>query len=281
MGQVWFGTKEYAQWIADPAVNMEAGKTGYSGVANFLNGGAWVRRSKAAARKFSFSWTTKKRDRVQAILDYADGVYGPGPFYYCNPFAMNRNMLPAYFAAPYMNGYDGPALVDGNRPTLTSTGPVTNGYPLESAIYNVNTGSSVPSVFIPIPPGHRAHVGVHGANLSGNTQVVVREHSGSSVGSNIGMTWLAKTAAPTNWISSSGRTGITVALNATTNGSMRIDGMVVQVLPEGAVSPVGGFVSGWGTSGLSFVDQPVVSEYSAALDMVGVSAEMIETEAWS
>lgn len=280
MGQVWFGTKEYMQWVADPTVDVSAGKVGFATQMNFLSGGVWVRTSKAAARKFSFSWGTKKRERVQPILDYADGMYGPGPFYYVNPFAMNTNMLPAYWAAPYINAYDGPLLVDGNRPTIT-TGTVTNGYPYESATYTLTTTSVVPSVFIPIPPGHTAHVGVHGANLTGTNAVTVREHTGASVGAPINMTFLAKTANPTNWTSAGTTTGITISMRSTANGTMRLDGLVVQVLPSGSVSPVGGFISGQGTAGLSFVSQPSVSEYSAALGMIGVSAEMIETEPWT
>ena len=57
--------------------------------------------------------------------------------------------------------------------------------------------------------------------------------------------------------------------------------MMMQVLPAGSVRPVERFISGQGTSGLSFVNQPTVSAYSAALDRIGVSAELVETEAWN
>lgn len=279
MGQVWFGTKEYMQWIADPNVDVSAGKSGWSASGNFMSGGAWVRRSKTAARTFNFNWSPKKRSRLQPILDYADGMYGPGPFYYVNPFAMNTNMLPAYWAAPFMNCYDGPLLVDGNRPALV-TSPVVNGYPLESAVYTVNTTSVVPSLYLPIPPGHRAYVGAHGAGLTGTVAVTVTQHTATTVGGPTSLTWLSTTDNPTNFISNTTTTGITISFRATANGTMRLDGLVVQMLPSGSVSPVGGFISGQGTAGLSFLEQPSVSEYSAALDMIGVSAEMIETESW-
>lgn len=279
MGQVWFGTKDYMQWIADPNVDVSAGKVGFAASGNFLSGGAWSRRSKTAARRFNFSWSPKKRARLQPILDYADGMYGPGPFYYVNPFAMTTNALPSYWAAPYLNGYDGPLLVDGNRPALV-TSPVVNGYPLESAVYTVNTNSLVPSLFLPIPPGYRAYVGAHGAGLTGTAFVSVTQHTATTVGGPTALTWLTTTDNPTNFITNSTTTGMTISFRATTNGTMRLDGLVVQMLPSGSTSPVGGFISGQGSAGLSFVEQPSVSEYSAALDMIGVSAEMIETESW-
>ncbi len=282
MGQVWYGTKEYAQWIADPNVDMDNGKSGYATSGTFLNGGAWVKTSKTSARRITFTWSPRKRSRVQPFLDYADGIYGPGPFYYADPFAMNKNMLPAYWAAPFMNAYDGPLRIGSSRPTLVTGSGITNGYPLESAQFSINTTSTgVPSIFIPIPPGHRAYVGVHGSNLSGTTYPTVRQHTGTTAAAWETLTWMPKTSGPTNWVSQSGRTGITLSFGASVNGSFRFDGAIVQVLPEGSVTPSGGFISGLGTAGLSFAEQPSVSAYSAALDMVGVSAELVETEPWA
>lgn len=281
-GVVWFGTKDYAQWVPAPSVNVTATKQGFAAQASFVSGGAWVRRSKNAAKRYEMSWGLKHRSEIQPILDYADGIYGPGYLYYSDPFAMDKNVLPAYWAAPFMNAYDGPLRINKvTRPTL-NTAQIVNGYPAESAIFALTPSSAVPSIYIPIPPGYRAYVGVHGANLSGTTAVAVREHVGTTVGSPINMNWLFKNGSPTtDWISNANATGITMSLRATATGSMRIDGIVVQVLPSGSPGPVGGFISGQGTSGMEFVETPAVSQYNAVLDRVGVSAVLMETEAWA
>ena len=276
---VWFGTREYMQWVPAPAIDVQAGKVGHEGSANFLNGGAWVRRSKAAAKTYSMSWNLKKRDEIQPILDYADGMYGNGLIYYSDPFAMDKNVLPSYWAAPYINAYDGPLVVGNTRPTIT-TGAVENGYPYESANYTLTTTSVSPKIFIPIPPGYRAYVGAHGQSVSGTTTVRVTPYVGTTAQTAVNLTLLSKAANPTNWISTATHTGIELSLVATANGVLRLHGIVVQVLPAGSTSPVGGFISGQGTSGLSFVSQPAVSQYNAALDRIGVSADLIETGAW-
>lgn len=282
MGQVWFGTKGNMQWVPAPAVDIAAGKIGFSARADFLNGGVWTRRSKAAAKQFSMSWNLKHRAEIQPIMDYADGMYGDGPVYYADPFAMDRNMLPAYWASPYINAYDGPVIVDGTRPTLVNNGSSVRGFPVESAIYTVTSTSSIPSIFVPIPPGYTAHIGAHGEVLSGDVSVTVQTMNSAEGGSTADLVLLGITDDLTNTtVSGSNVIGITISLASESTGSIRLDGIIVQVLTGGAVTPSGAFVSGQGTSGLSFASQPVVSAYSAALDRVGVSADLVETEAWS
>lgn len=283
-GKVWFGTRERMQWVPAPAVNVDAGKTGWNNSLTYLNGGARVRRSKTSAKKYSFSWNLQGRSDIQPILDYADGMYGNGPLYYTDPFAADRNVLPAYWAAPYMNYYDGPLIVDSVRPDLTNLGTSTNGYPVEAAVYSLTSTSVVPKLFIPIPTGYTAYVGAHGSLVSGSATVrVTPETSATSSGTPVDLTLLSLNSAPTNatFSASSGIIGITLTMRSASTGKIQLSGLMVQVLPDGAVSPSGGFISGQGTSGMSFVSQPVVSQYNAALDKVGVSAELIETEAWT
>lgn len=281
-GVVWFGTKQYAQWIPAPAVNVEMSRTGFASRADFLGGGAAVRRSKTSSRTFNFAWNLTSRSAVQPIIDFADGLYGNGLMYYADPFAMDRNALPVWCAAPYMNAYDGPWIANGVRPTLLDNGTSTNGYPIESAIYTLNSAKPTQEVYVPIPPGYTAYIGAHGAVLSGTPLVTVTAYSTASGGPTTNLTLLSKTDAPTNF-SVSGDTyrGFSIKLGATTSGTLRLDGLMAQVLPNGAVSPVGGFISGQGTSGMSFVSQPVTTGYSAVMDKVGMTASLAETEAWS
>jgi hypothetical protein len=284
MRDVWFGTKGNMKWVPAPAIDVQAGRVGWAQQANFMGGGAWVRRSKAAAKKFVFSWNLKSRAEIQPIIDFADGLYGNGYIYYSNPFAMDRNVLPSYWAAPYMNYYDGPVVVDETRPTVTSTTTSVNGYPLESAIYTITSTSNVPSVFIPIPPGYTAYVGAHGTLNSGSASVrVIPEISPIASGSPTDLTLLSTTTSTRTNSQFSGNSyiGITITMRSASTGVLQLSGLIVQVLPDGAVVESGGFISGQGQSGMSFVSEPVISEYSAAMDRVGVSAELIETEAWA
>ncbi len=281
-GKVWFGTKGAMKWVPAPAVSMPMGKTGFAGRADFINGGAWVRRSKTAAKAFSMAWNLASRADLQPIMDYADGLYGNGLIYYSDPFAMDRNVLPAWCAAPFMNGYDGPWLSNSLRPTIQNNGVSTNGYPMESAIYVLNSAAPTREVFVPIPPGYTAYIGAHGAVVSGSPLVQVTSYATAAGGPVQNLTLLSNTAAPTN-VTVSGDTylGFSVKLTATTTGTLRLDGLIAQVLPNGSVSPSGGFISGQGTSGLSFVSQPSVTGYNAVMDKVGVTADLVETEAWT
>jgi hypothetical protein len=284
MSDVWFGTKSYMQWVPAPAVDVQAGKQGYQNQLTFTNGGAWVRRSKTAFKRFLFSWNMKNRDEVRPILDYADGLYGNEYVYYLNPFAADMNALPVYWAQPYMNYYDGPVLVDRVRPSIVNNGTSTNGYPVESAVYTVTSTSTVPSIFIPIPPGYTAWVGAHGQLQSGSASVrVTPELTAVASGTPVDLTLLPSSSTDRTNVSFSGNNfiGITLTMRSASSGVLVLDGLIVQVLPDGSVPLSGGFISGQGQSGMSFASQPVVSEYSAALDRVGVSAELIETEAWS
>jgi hypothetical protein len=56
---------------------------------------------------------------------------------------------------------------------------------------------------------------------------------------------------------------------------------MVQVLETGVTPATGGFISGQGNSGLQFITQPQYVPYSAALDKVGVVAELAEYYGWS
>lgn len=283
-GYVWFGTKQHMQWIAAPAVDIAAGKAGYNASANFINGGAWHRRSKTSAKQYSLSWNMKHYDEIQPILDYADGMYGDDFVYYVDPFIMGRNVLPSYIANPSMNAYDGPWVVGGQRPTLVPHTISTNGYPVESVQYTVSATATLSSVFVPIPEGHTIYVGAHGSVQSGDASVLVTPViSNIALGTPVALVLLSVNDDRTNasWSYSSGIIGVEISVSSTSSGIIQLDGIIAQIVPDGSVPPSGGFVSGQGSSGMSIVEQPAVSQYSAALDRVGISVDLVETEAWT
>lgn len=281
---IYFGTKNYMQWVADYKVDVDAGKGGWSARADFQNGGAWVRRSKAAAKEYTLSWNMRPREDVQPILDYADGLYGDGYIYFTNPLWMDKNVLPAYWAQPYINYYDGPVVVGGVRPVLVNQNTSTNGYPVEAAVYTLTSTSVSPTIFIPIPTGYTAHVGAHGSVNSGAAGVrVTPEISAIASGTPVDLTLLPVSTTQRTNATFSGDTnlGITISLRSASSGTLLLNGLIVQVLPNGQTPAPGGFISGQGQSGMQFVEQPKVSEYSAAFGLIGATAKLVETEAWS
>lgn len=281
---IYFGTKNYMQWVEDFVVDVDAGKSGWANRADFMNGGTWVRRSKAASKNYTLSWNMRTREQVQPILDYADGVYGNGYIYFSNPMWMDKNVLPAYWAQPYMNYYDGPVVVGGVRPTITNLNTSTNGYPVEAAVYTLSSTNVSPTVFIPIPTGYTAHVGAHGSLGSGSAGVrVTPEISAIASGTPVDLTLMpvATTQRTNATFSGDTNVGITLSLRSASTGTLILNGLIVQILPNGQSPQPGGFISGQGQSGMEFVEQPKVSEYSAAFGTLGMSAKLVETEAWS
>lgn len=271
---IWFGTKEHAQWVECPRINMDAGKVGWETITKFLNGGSYVRRSTTAAREYILEWGLKSRDALRPIMDYADFLYGAGDIYWCDPMAMDKNMLPAYWAAPFMNGVDGPLVSSTTRPVNTDLLTSTNGYPTRrGGIHGTH------SIYIPIPPGYTAHVGVHSDVAMGGT---LRVHTTIN-----GVRQVSPTTLTALTTASTTRTNATFAA-AVANRGIEIEnvgnvvysGMIVQILKTGTSVAAGGFISGQGHSGLQFAAQPSYFEYSAGNDLVQASAQLIEVGAW-
>ena len=280
---MYFGTAEHMQWIQAPDVNVEASKTSWQANSQYLNGGVSLRRATAAHKRYNMSWRLNDQDTLQTILNYSDGVFGPAPYYFLDPFAMNRNLLPQMWAFPAQAGMDALPLIGDEPPTIVPTQSNTLGYPTSSAMYTDFTGVSK-SVYIPIPQGYSAYVGVHGST-SGTAGVNIRKH------------YIADVSAPEDAlatmipVSSPARVedepipgntfaGITLSIATGATGSLVLSGLSVQILPDGATPELGHFISGQGNGGVDFAKQPQVSQYNATLNRIGISAEFWETHPW-
>lgn len=282
--RMWFGTRAHMQWILAPQINYEAGKRGFAATATYINGGAFVRRSSTAAKGYNFTWTLKNRDEVRAINDYADGVFGTEAIFFLEPFAMDKNLLPQFWAVPALANGDAPMLAgefEEDRPALLPTPSNTLGYPVNTAVYSLAADSLLSSVWIPCPPGYSLWVGAHGT-ATGTAGVKVTPTSGaSSVG--------AVLPVPLQAVTSSTRVNTRVDGNSfngglislTGVGTLNLSGLMAQVLPTGKTPATGGFISGQGHSGCSFVEEPVLTNYSVGIDRAGLSANLVETEGWN
>lgn len=293
MGLMYMATERFGTWVECPRINMQAGKVGWETVSKFLNGGNYIRRSTTSAKEYDMEWGLRSRDQLRPVLDFADYIYGEGDIYFCDPFAMDKNVLPAYWASPFMNGIDGPLTgttlggytpsVSGDwsgvlRPAIVDLGQSVNGYPTRAGgILGQH------SLFIPVPPGYRLDWGYH--SDAGSHAMFTLQMFQNGVAS--GSEW-----TPVNLpVAGSTRFNLGLGAGMSTGMGVRIThdesmsdmsyaGMIAQIVPDTVAPSTGGFISGQGHSGLQFAAQPTYYEYSAALDKVQASARLVEVGAW-
>lgn len=279
--QMWFGNKQYMTWVPCPAVGADYARRGNFRSTGLLNGG-WVQEgTMSGAKAFDLTWSRTSRDLVRTITDFAEGVYGAGPFYWADPFTMDKNVLAQSFATPSLGGYDGVVLNGADRrPELTPTSANSLGYPVESAIYTVSPTDEPLRHYVPIPPGYTAWVGFHGVAGTGGEVQVHPVTAPGAYGTTVDLAPLSVTSTTRFNASfdSEGYQGIELALGG--DGTVIVSGLMVQLLRTGATPELGGFISGQGHSGCDFEDFPSVEAYSVEFDLVGVSAVLVETEQW-
>lgn len=274
--QIYFGTQERMTWIKSPAINADISYNRWSAEGVFINGGAYSRRSSSGHMRYQFSWNLASHKDIYPIADYDAGLYGSGLIYFIEPFSSQTNCLPGFWAAPRLQAEDAPSLVKGADPTLVNTASNVNGYPTKSAVFELESDSEFSTLWIPIPPDHTLHFGVHG-NATGTARVTVLPDGGSV----IDVTPLLVTTTTLTNVTVSGTTGATIS--AAGEGYLTLAGMVAQVLPTGTPAPVGRFWGGRGHSGCRFSASGLATNaYSApsALDKIGASATLIEVGAW-
>ena len=280
MSCFYMGTRNRMLEVRAPSVNMPSSKQGYFNKVDFLNGGTSVRRSTAAHKNYTMTWNSMDRDEARKILDLADGVYGTGPFYVHDPMSADRNVLPQWWATPSQGLTDGLALNDGTRGTPVATPANSLNFPSNSIVYTVLSGQTR-RVWVPIPDGYTAWVGAYGDDGTGGTVVATPTIDAGSDGTPVTLTLLDVTndVRFNQSFASSSFDGVTLSLGGA--GTITLSGIMVQVLETGVTPETGGFISGQGNSGLQFVAQPTYTPYSAALDRVGVVAELTEYYGWT
>jgi hypothetical protein len=118
-GQVYFGNETFQTYIPAPLTGMNASSVGFSSEGVYLNGRSFGYRSKGSHRRFDMSWvgslnSSLTAESLQTIKDFADGIYGDGPFYWVDPYATNTNILAPHVAAPQLTADGWPAIADAN-----------------------------------------------------------------------------------------------------------------------------------------------------------------------
>lgn len=273
--EMWFGTRGHMQWIPACTPETDISRVGWSSESQQLNGGATVRRSVASHKAFNLEWPVNTRDALEPIQSFADGVYGQGLLHFLTPDALDRNVLPAHVAFPAQAAYGAPLLAGDDDPVISPTASNTLGYPAETATYTV--AAPGPAVYVPIPPGHTAWVGVHGVDGTGGRVTATPVTGASDAGTAVDLTVLAVTDDTRFNYSTSSGDGLLLRLDGT--GTVSLSGLMAQVLPTGVTPADGGFLGGRGHAGCRFGGSgPTFSIYNIAgrLDRVAVTARVIE-----
>lgn len=281
MSCFYIGTKRRMTEVRAPSVNMPSGKQGFGSELIFTNGGASVRRSVASHKRYTLTWNSVDRDDARVVLDIADGLYGEGDVYWHDPFVADRNVLPQWWATPSQGGYDGLPLNAGARGSLVNTPANTLGFPLESIDYAVVENQSR-TVWLPVPPGYTAHVGAYGVDGTGGAVEVRPTLAGEEVATATTLTLLEvsdNSRFNATFPASDGLDGVELSLGGV--GTVTLTGLMVQVLEDGVTPEAGGFISGQGHSGLSFLTQPSYTPYSAVHTKAGLAAQFVETGGWA
>ena len=279
----YFGTRGYMRDVRAPTINAGASSIRWqSQKALYLSGGAYIRSSVASHKEYDFSWTLAPRAELRKMTDFAMNQFGPPPFYWLDPFAMDVNLLPSYWGSPFIAGYDGPIL-DGQpliRPALTPTPGNSYFYPIESAIFTVGAVTTRPSVWVPVAPGYTIWVGAHGAAGTGGVVVATPTSGTVGTGTAVNLTMLPVTSSTRVNQSFDGNTynGVLISLGGA--GTVTLSGIIVQVFATGVTPPLGDFPSGQGHSGCTFENLPTLVEYSSGLDLIGITAKLTEINGW-
>jgi hypothetical protein len=290
--KVYFGNATKQVWINAPQTGMAAGSQSYVSESQLLNGRAFVKRSRGSHRRFNATWlgsmnSSELENSLQAIKDFADGVYGDGPFYWIDPFAANQNILPPHWATPGLMQNDLPQIWDVAPFEYVATPSNTLNYPATSVRYvSAETDAVVGTkkLRLIIPEGYSLFFGWHGTRETGTNASIRIDRFLRSTGDAeaLDTTPLA--------VTSSNRT------NAIVNGTIyshveiylynpdgagydfTVSGMIAQILPSTSFPEQGSFVSGRGTTGLEFGGSVNIEYYSSNINdgQIGMSTDWVE-----
>jgi hypothetical protein len=286
MSGVYFGNKEKQQWIKAPKTGLKAINSGKVVQNDYLSGRSSVKRSRASKRTYDPSWlgyqNSEDGTSIYVLKDFADGLYGDGPFYFLDPYAVDQNVLPPHWAAPMLTEKDWPSLSSDFSATFVAE-TSSNNYPTRYASYVTTAGYvSESKLTIIIPQDYALNFGWHGPTAGSSTgvRVVPYLRSNGAADTAINPTKIATTVNTRTNLKLKGDTYSYVEIFIATSSAstVNITGMIAQILPENAAVAQGGFISGRGTTAIEFSQIPEIEYYSAAIGdgLIGLSAGWVE-----
>lgn len=280
---MWFGNANHMEWVACPQVDRPSSRSGWSASGGYLSGGSYVKRSLSGSKAYEMDFGLLSRDDARKITDFYDGVWGPGPFFWVDPMTRDKNVLTQNWASPHLQARDGvPLTVNRVRPLLVDTPANTRGLPKQSARYVINQSTASVAaagrrLVVPVPPGHTLRVWAFGSADGTARLRLSRQNEGTS--QQLVMNAPGGTTSTSSTIDG-GASGNFAYFTADGVGNLEVTAVQAVIYQTGKPAPVfTEFVSGQGHSGCEFeeFDQ---SDYSAAMDKVGVSATLVEVGQW-
>lgn len=287
--RMWFGTKDFGEFIEAPARNADISPKGYSSETDLLSGGAAVRTSRYSHKIYQYEWPQSSSDLMaQKMKDYSDGVYGLGMIHHLDPNSMRKNAAEARWGAPFLTAIDAPPLHPDVRPSLVATPANAMGFPLMSAFHDLSsiTAATEPpgSTFIPVPPGYKANIFVKGTR--GGTGVVYVKPVLLSGADGTAVAVIPSSVANMNVSTSvSGATnrGFRIYPGKTAAGGsqLTLSGVMVQIVPVASTGLPTGWIGGMGHSGCEIVGKPSFLQYSGiAGGQAKFDVRLVEVGAW-
>jgi hypothetical protein len=288
--KVYFGNAVKQLWIPAPKTGMDASSAAFFNSAQLLSGRAFTTRSGANHRRFSPAWNgslnaASVNDSLHTIKDYFDGIYGEGPFYWIDPFAINTNLLSPNWASPMLGQNGWSSISSVGSAALVDTTTNTRNYPYKSLelTFTDTVQESTESFRVIVPESHRLHFAWHGEQDSGGATIILRCHNrDTGVTTDVETTPMGVNTSLRTNTQVRGRDYSMVDIivkNTTANASViTIAGMIAQVLPEFDTVEQGDFISGRGTGGLLFASAPSISYLSSKINdgLVEMATEFIE-----
>jgi hypothetical protein len=233
-------------------------------------------------------------DTLNVVKDFADGLYGSGPFFWNDPYAMNSNLFPPAWAAPFISiGTDWDAIcpddVGITKETVTTAsisslvGANTEAYPTYTAKFTAPGSPNAQSdrFTFYIPDGYTLWLGLHGHHgTTGAAFGQAYKNGVAATPTNITPLGInTSTRVNTSFSSSSAdKVEFYLAKIAPSPCTFHITGLIAQLLKTGTTPETGRFFSGRGTTGLEFLTVPEIEYYSAVINdgQIGMSAEFVE-----
>lgn len=281
-GLMYFGTKERMAWVKAPAPGAGFAAIGYNDSIRYQNGGIGMRNSTNAHLEYDLSWGSLTRDQVAAIESYQYGLYGDGLIYFVDPVAADRNLFSAQWAAPKLTAEDGIPLAGAVRPNKVLIGDTSLDYPLYGAQYTVTPTTPKRWFYCPIPPGYTAWIGAHGT-VSAQGLTVQPMLGAANSGSTLSIPVASVTTNSRfggSVVAGGAIDGINISLNTSSNATITLAGLMLQVLPTGTPPAVGGFITGRGNSGCVFEGKMNIMPYSVPGESIGATAKLVEVGDW-
>jgi len=296
---VYFGNRLKQAFIPAPDVGMTWSTTKRSNLIALEGGGVYVDDSQASHREGTAEWGTQEPGAFRVVREFLDGVWGPGPFYWTDPFAADTNLLSPSWATPGIiaNG-DWPQIHTSTYTAAVNLGnPGLLGVPGRGVTYAPTNlvGGSMPArkFTILIPPGHKLALGTFGSATGTGVVAARATLTNNAVATPVTFTPLAFDGTTsfhsTNLFPySEGHRLVDIYLGRTSAvaSTVSLTGMMARLVREGENVPTEfqPFISGEGAGGLRFVGGVNETLHYAPRDpsmrAKGFSVKLAETGDW-